>query len=90
MQAVTRLHAHPLTPVPALLTNETPIPARLLSGDPALLAQNRRNAAPGQLEGSRGADDAAADDQDFAVTRQRRGCFADHFQVIRRQSAATL
>ena len=52
------------------LAAPAPIAARLLAGDPAFLAQRDRHASLGEEERGRGADDAAADDDDIGLSRK--------------------
>ena len=52
------------------LAAPAPIAARLLARDPAFLAECHRHAALGEKERGRGADDAAADDDDIGLSRQ--------------------
>src|SRR5262249_36845079 len=75
LPADTRVQAFPetqrfddqrqLARVAAHLADPTPVPARLLAGNDALLAKHHRDAALGELQRGRGADDAAADDDDI-------------------------
>src|SRR4051794_38524559 len=60
-----------LARIATLLADPTPIAARLLAGDLALLAQGHRHAALGEMKGGTGADYAAADDHDVRLRRRR-------------------
>ena len=61
-----------LAGVAVLLAAPAPVAARLLGADPALLHQRHLHAAPGEIVGGAGADDAAADHHH--VGGRRKGC----------------